>query len=76
MRINHIEVNVILDESLYGNIRYSIGEAYQFYFNDKGKFEYITTRNSQDLTAVTKEQFKSWKSRSIVRLPVKLTAFE
>lgn len=72
MQIQHFKVKVILDKSQFGNIQHYPGPGYSFYINNKGKFEYITTRSSQDLVAVTEEQYKNWSSRSIISIPVEI----
>jgi hypothetical protein len=72
MTVKFPKVNIVLDESMYGVSQLSPGPAYSFYSFHKGKFETITTRNSADLIAVTKEQYASWKGKDIRVIPVEI----
>jgi hypothetical protein len=63
------KVKVILDESLYGEGQLTDGPAFSFYSFKDGKFDPITTRNSEVLIAVTKDQFNSWKNLDIRAFP-------
>lgn len=70
LNIIHEKVEIILKEEMYGNIPFEYGyyPVYSFYFLDKDKIEYITSRNEDFLIAVTKQQFNSWKGRKIIRI--------
>ena len=67
--VKKIPVKVILDESQYGITQLKDGPAFSFYSFNKGKFDHITTRSSEVLVAVTKDQFNSWKNLDIRAFP-------
>lgn len=74
MTVKHLEVEIVLDKSQYGKSAQTVlGPGFSFYYNTSGKFEYITTRNERQLVAVTDEQYRGWKGRKIVAVPITLT---